>query len=82
MQDYCCQITIFNLFSAYKAHAPITVKKSTCGVIRVYRDMSINTILGTLLSHENAYIEKFGEQIELDIDDMIENLIQLFETKK
>lgn len=57
-------------------------EKSECGVIRVYRDMSINTILGTLLSHENAYIEKFGEPIELDIDDMIEDLIHLFETKK
>lgn len=57
-------------------------EKSECGVIRVYRDMSINTILGTLLSHENAYIEKFGEPIELDIDDMIEDLIHLFKTKK
>lgn len=57
-------------------------EKSTYGATRIYRDMSINKILGTLLSHENAYIEKFGEPIELDIDDMIEDLIQLFETKK
>lgn len=57
-------------------------EKSTCGVIRIYPDMSINKILGTLLSHENAYIEKFREPIELDIDDMIEDLIQHFENSK
>jgi len=57
-------------------------EKSMLGTACIYRDMSINTILGTLLTHEYAYIKKFGEPIELDIDDMIEDLIQLFETKK
>lgn len=44
-----------------------------------YREMSIDSISGALVNHENSYCEKFREQIELDIDDMIENLIQLFE---
>ena len=57
-------------------------EKSTCEVIREYRDMSIKTILSTLLSLENVYIEKFREPIELDIDDMIEDLIRHFETKE
>ena len=55
-------------------------ENSMVGTARTYRDMSINTILGTLLSHENAHAEKFGKPIELDIDDMIEGLIQLSET--
>ena len=67
---------------------PVFCLQSTCthngersmyGTARVYRDISMNTILGTLLSHENAYIEKFGEPIELDIDKMIEDLILNFE---
>ena len=44
-----------------------------------YREMSIDNILGALVNHENSYCEKFREHIELDIDDMIENIIQLFE---
>jgi len=57
-------------------------EKSMYGTCHEYREMSINNILDTLLVHENAYIEELGEEIELDIDDMIEDLIQLFETKK
>ena len=77
LSDYCIK-PVFLIESTCTHNG----EKSECGVIRVYRDMSINTILGTLLSHENACIEKFGEPIELDIDNMIEDLIQIFETKK
>lgn len=57
-------------------------EKSRYEVARTYRDMSIHTILGTLSSMEKVYFEKFGEPIELDIDDMIEDLIQHFEHQK
>jgi len=45
----------------------------------MHRVMSIDNILGILVNHENSYCEKFNEHVELDIDDMIENIIQLFE---
>jgi len=57
-------------------------EKSMLGTACIYRDMSINKILSTLLTHEYVYIKKFGEQIELDIDNMIEDLIQLSETQE
>ena len=67
---------------------PVFCIKSTCthnGEKQVlqsfhrYREMSIDSIVGTLVHHENSYCEKFREQVELDIDDMTETLIQLFE---
>lgn len=54
-------------------------EKSMCRTACVYRDISMHKISGILLSHEYTYIKKFGEQIELDIDDMIEDLIRNFE---
>ena len=68
--------------------APVFILKSTCthnGEKQVlqsfhrYREMSIDSIVGALVNHETSYCVKFREQVELDIDEMIENLIQLFE---
>lgn len=77
LSDYCIK-PVFLIESTCTHNG----EKSTCGVIRTYRDMSIHTILDTLFSFEKVYFEKFGEPIELDIDNMIEDLIQIFETKK
>lgn len=77
LSDYCIK-PVFLIESTCTHNG----EKSTYGVIRTYRDMSIHTILDTLFSFEKVYFEKFGEPIELDIDNMIEDLIQIFETKK
>lgn len=77
LSDYCIK-PVFLIESTCTHNG----EKSTCGVVRTYRDMSIHTILGTLSSMEKVYFEKFGEPIELDIDDMIEDLIQHFEYQK
>ena len=44
----------------------------------MYRAMSIDNILETLVHHETFYCEKFKEQVELDIDDMIEGILNEF----
>jgi len=54
-------------------------ERRVCQTFHMHRVMSIDNILGILVNHENSYCEKFNEHVELDIDDMIENIIQLFE---
>jgi len=66
---------VFSLQSRYTHNG----ERRVCQTCHMYSEMSIDNILGILVNHEKFYCEKFREQVELDIDDMIENLIQLFE---